>query len=154
MKYIVRISFFVTAFIFFTVAFPAHAALNISNPIWDGSSFGGYAVTCNAGDTPCSACDAVHVMVNLTNFGTLIIFPLVSVMILYGAFLMIIAAGAEEKFRQGKQIITSAVVGLVIVLLSWVVVNELLQIITGGANLPWNTIECTSPPDLGGRDTR
>lgn len=154
MKLILRTFSFVAVFIFIFSAFPVHAALNISNPIWDGSSFGGYAVTCNAGATPCSACDAVHVMVNLTNFGTLVIFPLVSIMILYGAFLMIIAAGSEEKFRQGKKIIASALVGLVIVLLSWVAVNEVLQIITGGANLPWNTIECTPPPGLGGHDTR
>lgn len=157
MKRTARILSSITALVLLSAAFPAHAALDITNPIWDGSSFGGYEVTCNAGTTACSACDAVHVMVNLTNFGTLIVFPLVSIMILYGAFLMIIAAGSEEKFRQGKKIITSAVIGFVIVLSSWLIVNEVIQIInTGSVRLPWSTITCdtTSPGSRGGRDIR
>ena len=44
------------------------------------------------------------------------------VMIIYGGFTWLTAAGSEEKIDSAKKIIGSAVVGLIIVLLAWAIV--------------------------------
>lgn len=44
--------------------------------------------------------------------------PVLSLLILYGAFLMVTSAGAEEKYNQGIKIIKYGVIGFILVLLS------------------------------------
>lgn len=45
------------------------------------------------------------------------------VMIILGGFIWMTAAGNEEKVKKAKAILTSAVIGLVIVLLSWAILT-------------------------------
>jgi len=54
-----------------------------------------------------------------------------------------IAGGDEGKIKTARKVITNAVYGILIVLLAWVVLTELLSILSGGglAN-PWYEIEC------------
>ena len=47
-----------------------------------------------------------------------IVAPLVTIMVLYGAFLMLFSAGNEEKISQGRKTILYAAIGFVVVLLS------------------------------------
>jgi len=51
------------------------------------------------------------------------------IMIIYGGVLYVSAAGAQEKIDKGKKIIMYAIVGIVIILLSFAIVNTVL----GGA---------------------
>lgn len=44
------------------------------------------------------------------------------VMIIYGGFMWLTAAGNEERIGTAKQIISSAIIGLVIILLAWAIV--------------------------------
>jgi len=44
------------------------------------------------------------------------------VMIIFGGFTWLTAAGSEEKIEKAKKVIGSAVVGLIIVLLAWAIV--------------------------------
>ncbi len=44
------------------------------------------------------------------------------VMILYGGFIWMTAAGNEDKVSTAKKVISAAVVGLIIVLLAWAIV--------------------------------
>ena len=44
--------------------------------------------------------------------------PIVTIMILVGAFKMLTAAGNENKFQEGKKTITYAIIGMAVVLLS------------------------------------
>lgn len=45
------------------------------------------------------------------------------ILILYGGFVWMTAAGNEDKVSQAKKIISAAVVGLIIVLLAWAIVS-------------------------------
>lgn len=49
------------------------------------------------------------------------------VLILYGGFVWMTAAGNEDRVDTAKKIITSAVVGLVVVLLAWAIVIFVVQ---------------------------
>jgi hypothetical protein len=48
----------------------------------------------------------------------LIAIPLVTIMILWGAFLMLTAAGNPDRFNQGKRAIVYAIIGFIVVLIA------------------------------------
>ncbi len=54
------------------------------------------------------------------------------VMIIYGGFLYVTAAGNQEKIESAKKIIMYAVIGIVVILLSFAIVNTILGAGTGG----------------------
>lgn len=55
------------------------------------------------------------------------------VMIIYGGFLYVSAAGKEDKIEQAKKIIMYSIIGILIILLSFAIVNTILGAGTGGA---------------------
>ncbi len=55
------------------------------------------------------------------------------VMIIYGGFLYVTAAGNQEKIESAKKIIMYAVIGIVVILLSFAIVNTVLGAGGGGA---------------------
>jgi hypothetical protein len=102
-------------------------------------------VPCGPGTgEPCTVCHFLVLIKNIIDFLTEVAFGLVAVMILYGALLFFLAGGQEQKIRQGREVITTAVYGLAIVLLSWIIINTLIQIFVNPGVLqgPWNEIEC------------
>ena len=52
-------------------------------------------------------------------------------MIIYGGFLMVTSQGNEEAVGKGKKILIYAILGIVIIVLSGVIVNAVLQAGTG-----------------------
>ena len=52
------------------------------------------------------------------------------VMVMYGGFTWMTAGGNEEKIEKAKKIITAAVIGMVIVILSWSVVTFALGVLS------------------------
>jgi hypothetical protein len=76
-------------------------------------------------------------------------FLIVVVLIVYGGFRWIFSLGKEENIREGQRIITNAIVGLIIVLSAWLIVNTVFWFIaqvgfssdyyTG----TWYNIECS-----------
>lgn len=55
------------------------------------------------------------------------------IMVIYGGILYVTAAGEQEKVDKGKKIIMYAVIGIVIILLSWALVSTVLTGLgTGG----------------------
>jgi hypothetical protein len=55
------------------------------------------------------------------------------VMIIYGGFLYVSAAGNSEKIENAKKIIMYAVIGIIVILLSFAIVNTILTAGSGGA---------------------
>ena len=107
--------------------------------IWAGTGSGG--ATCNVGG-PCTFCDALKVISNIINSLMFIVFPLAILMIVYGAIRLMMAGGSDEAVKTGKDAVTNAVIGIVIALASWIIINEVLHILTGRADFPWNQIQC------------
>lgn len=71
----------------------------------------------------------VNIVNNVINWGLGIVGVLAVVFIIYGAFRIVSAAGNEEQVKTGRTIITYAIVGLIVVILSWVIVNTIILII-------------------------
>ncbi|MEK9194289.1 MAG: pilin, partial [Patescibacteria group bacterium] len=91
---------------------------------------------------PCDFCDALIVIQNIVKFLFEVAIPISVAMVIFGAITLMIAGGSEEKIKKGRAAITSAVLGLVIVLSAWVIVNTVLHILTGSLDFPWNQLSC------------
>lgn len=84
---------------------------------------------------PCkgSACtteDFYTLIANIVRFGLDFAVMIAVVAILWGGFLILISAGDPGRQSQGKDAIKAAVVGLIIVLSAWLIVNTLISVFT------------------------
>jgi len=71
----------------------------------------------------------VNTINNAVSWGLGIIGILAVVFIILGASRMVAAAGNEEQVKIGRATIIYAVIGLIVVILSWVIVNSIILII-------------------------
>ncbi len=101
--------------------------------------------------TSCTWCDFIQLGQNIINFSTKdIAFPLAVAFIIYGGIMMMINSGNPSKLKESQGIIFSAIIGIVIMLSAWVILNTFFNLLTGGLNWPWHTIQCVSTPFGGG----
>ena len=63
---------------------------------------------------------------------TYTLIPLAALFIVYGGFVILTSAGSEQKFSEGKKIITAAVIGTAIALGSYLIVNTILNFFIRG----------------------
>jgi len=99
-------------------------------------------VPCNGPD--CKLCHLLVLIVNITNFLMRnIAAPLAGLMFLVGGIMMVAAGGSESRFSKGKEIFLNTLIGVVIVLSSWAIVNTLIMIFGSGqlAGNWWN-VQC------------
>ena len=123
---------------------PAVAADRAPFNIWRGATCGGEAPITTGGPTgPCSFCDGLIVIKNIINSLFKIAIPLAVLMIIYGGVRLMIAGGSEENVKKARGIIKMAVIGLIITLAAWIIVNTVLHFLTGNPNFPWSQISCS-----------
>lgn len=58
---------------------------------------------------------------------------IVTIMLIYGGFLMITAAGDDGKYQKGLTILKQAAIGVAIVLLSFIIVNFVFRLVSSSA---------------------
>jgi len=102
------------------------------------------------GEDPCTACDLLILFQNVLKFALVIVFLIVIVFIVYGGFRWIFSGGNEANIKAGMKIITNAIIGLMIVLCAWLIVNTVFWLIAqiGGKEEytgSWWHLEC---PDI------
>ncbi len=75
-----------------------------------------------------------------------IIFPLSAVMIVVGGIMVMTAGGSTSRVAKGREMVTAAIIGLLIALLSWLIIDTIIKIIAQGWNSlqigPWNKLSC------------
>lgn len=92
----------------------------------------------------CNLCHLIQLFKNLITYALEIGFAAAALFLAWGAFVIMTAGDSEEKVKSGKEMMTTAVTGVVIALASWLIISTLLQILTGSpSKLPWNQIQCT-----------
>ena len=74
-------------------------------------------------------------VVNAVNFVLGFLGLAAIIMIIYGGFMYVTAAGAEEKTTKGKKSVTYAIVGIVIILISFALVNTVIRGIGTGTDV-------------------
>ena len=92
----------------------------------------------------CNLCDLLELAKNVINWLVSISSVLAVGFIIWGSIVIMTAGASPERANEGKKIITTAVIGLVIVLASWLILGTIIQIVTGSPSaLPWKEIKCT-----------
>ena len=96
-------------------------------------------------DGNCQLNDAVNTLISVASFILGISGSFALLMFIYGGFTWVTSAGSEERITKGKTIVRNAVIGLVVVFLSYGIINFALSAlgIGGGFNLLKGTAQKT-----------
>lgn len=105
-------------------------------------------VPCGTEDCPCTLC---HLFVLIKNIVDKLIqwvaIPLMALMGFVSAIMFITAHGDPGKIVKARQAITSAIIGFIIVLAAWTIVNTFVAFASNNTaaevfGRPWHEIDC------------
>ncbi|MFH1030575.1 MAG: hypothetical protein V1770_04935 [bacterium] len=102
------------------------------------------AATDQKGSRACTLDDILVLAVKLINYMLAIAGSLGLLFFVYGGFTWLISAGNSDKVSKGKEILSSAALGILVVLASWMIVNFVYTTLLGtgqegGAKKEWWT---------------
>lgn len=107
---------------------PLVASAQVSLPY-----FGGNPPFVSCSGTTCTTCDLFETGQRVIYFGmTMILFVIAPILITAGGIMMVIAGGSEERFSSGKKMATGAVVGILIGLCAFLIVNLAVDALASG----------------------
>ncbi|XOB40254.1 MAG: pilin [Candidatus Nealsonbacteria bacterium] len=87
----------------------------------------GQIVPCGGSGNPCTFCHIFVLLNNILSFILTCLAPIISgLMLMIGGFYFLAAGPSPEKVTQAKSILTATIIGLVIILASWVFLNTFL----------------------------
>ena len=97
----------------------------------------------------CGLCELGLAFKNATDIMIALAGPAAVVFLFWAALMFMMSGGSQSRVSEAKKIATAAVVGLLIVLFSWIILNTLVNSVfqakgQGGIPLPWDTIDCTA----------
>ncbi len=89
----------------------------------------------------CNLCFLLQMGKNIVYFLLeYIAIPIAVLVIIYGAFMIMFAAGNEDRVKSGRGIIQTAVFGVVIALAAWLIVNTIISVLGKGDILFWKDL--------------
>ncbi|PIR97994.1 MAG: hypothetical protein COT89_01960 [Candidatus Colwellbacteria bacterium CG10_big_fil_rev_8_21_14_0_10_42_22] len=93
---------------------------------------------------PCNECFLAQTGYNVMMVLVWFAFVIVIFMAIFGGFRMFITLGNPDQLNKAKKQITNAIIGLVIVLLSWTIINVIFTTFTklGGSWWQLHQLEC------------
>jgi len=105
------------------------------------------------GEDPCTTCDLLVLLQNIIKFGVKMATFVVIGSVVYGGFRWILSGGNQANIQAGQKAIMSAVIGFIIILSAWLIVNTVFWLIAqaGGDDEyigTWYKIECEMPSAL------
>ncbi len=100
-------------------------------------------VPCDGVD--CSSCHLVTLADNILKFLISVSVIIAAVMFVIGGLTMVMSAGDTGKVDKGREMMSNAIIGIVIVLAAWLVVDTVLKmVLSDTAYGMWNKIQCTT----------
>ena len=102
-------------------------------------------VSCGStGQAPCSPCDLFATFHNLIDFVLRdVTGPLAAALIVVAGGMMLFAGAKPKLYSDGKELLKNTLIGVAIILLSWVFVNFLIKSLsTGNAGDAWYQFSC------------
>ncbi|MFA5994014.1 MAG: hypothetical protein WC823_03585 [Parcubacteria group bacterium] len=88
-------------------------------------------VPCGTGDTACTLCDLIVGFSNLTTFLTKILVVITLAGMFVSGVLYILSAGDDGMMTTAKNAAKSSLIGFIIVLGAWLIVNVTLWVVSG-----------------------
>jgi hypothetical protein len=125
-----------------SVALPLVASAYTTPSLWPTGYWGaGGLVSCTgnyltgagatAGTTPCtSLCDLINTFINIVYFlMSIAIFIITPIMFIWGGIMIMLAGANPGMLETGKKIFTGTVIGLAIVLCSYLLVSTVIKVL-------------------------
>jgi sorbitol-specific phosphotransferase system component IIBC len=99
------------------------------------------------GESACTLCDFFQLFKNIVDFVLFKIIPVVAaLMLVVGGIMFFLAGGSPETLGKAKKLLTSVIMGLIIVYGAWIFVNTFFMLIGvadwTGLTEGWWKIEC------------
>ena len=92
----------------------------------------------SGGPEQCTFCHLFKLGENVFTFAIFnIALPIAVIFVIYGGFKIMTAGSSPEKVSEGRKIIQSAAIGILIVLLAWLFVDTILNILAGQELKEW-----------------
>lgn len=83
------------------------------------------------GQPPCNLCYIGVAIMNLTDFLLYYVaLPATALLIAAGGIILLIAGPSENLHTLGKNILTSTIIGIIIVLAAWIIVDTVIKVLT------------------------
>jgi len=124
-------------------------AVVVNTPGGAGGNLGedpGVLVPCGRGTSAtCTACDLYKLVHNVMNYLMFLAIPLAVLSISVGGAYILFGAGLNEGWiTTGKSYISTAITGLIIILVSWLIINTIISQLArpGVLNAPWSEVPC------------
>lgn len=87
---------------------------------------------CNKAGGCDSICDIVDLAQNILNYSIFLAVVLSAFLFAYAGWSMLTAGGNTEVYQKGKRVFANVLIGLIIILAGWIVIDTLLRTFTGG----------------------
>jgi hypothetical protein len=135
-----------------SVVFPLVASAYTTPNIWP-TGFWGPLVSCTgnylsgSGATSCTnLCDLINTFINIVYFAmSIAIFIIAPISFVVGGIMIMFAGANPGMLETGKKVLTGAVIGLVIVLCSYLIVATVLKVLGVTGIGGFGGAACTSP---------
>ena len=101
-------------------------------------------IDCNSSGGCSSFCDFAQLAQNLLNDLIYLAVFMSAVLFAWAGWVSMTAGGDMGKIKRAREVFGNVVIGLVIILAAWLVVDLLMKTLTGGKLGPWNSI-CVTP---------
>ncbi len=86
---------------------------------------------CNQDGGCQSICDIVKLAQNVLNFGIFMAVVLSAFLFAYAGWNMLTAGGNSEAYAKGKRVFGNVLIGLIIILAGWIIIDTLMKTFTG-----------------------
>ena len=90
--------------------------------------------------TQCGLCEFAQLAQNILNDAIYFAVVVSAILIAWAGWQYLTAGGQPYKVKSAKKTFTNIVIGLVLVVASWLFVNTILNALTGTSGLQWNRI--------------
>lgn len=98
-------------------------------------------VTCgNTGQAACTVCDLAKLAQNILNAAIYLAVALSAILFAWAGFLYLTNVANPGQHSQAVSVFKNVVIGLVIIVVGWLVIDVVMRAFLGASLLPWNNL--------------
>ncbi|MDO8557863.1 MAG: hypothetical protein Q7S09_01570 [bacterium] len=96
----------------------------------------------------CQFCDLFRLVQNILLFTVFELIPPIAIFfIALGGLLILLSAGNESRRSQGKAVLRTTIIGIIVIFTSWIIINTVIKTfavnLAGGSGTTWYTFSCS-----------
>ena len=97
----------------------------------------------------CRACDLATLVNTVIGFLTRVGSIIATIVFMWAGFKLVTSGGNTESRQFAKTVLTNVIIGVILMLSGYLIVNTIMQVLVGNAffnGAKWNTVECVANP--------